>query len=503
VAKDDIPKAVENLSGTWRKIIDEIIDSCTTLVIILSGLKLTGEMIREIRRATTQLQTLGKPALMFCRFAQVSRTSEQILSELGLDTSLFQQIDWSDPVDLARKVSLEIDDEGRTVRREIPIRRPYSTAEGSQVESAFATLPQQTGLDHRVLELCDIVLNPVWLFPFILTFSMGCFSLYFYTFNAFLVSSLWFNDSEKILILLGVAWSISILYVYRKNGLDSTIRGINQRSVHSMCARVWHSFSRNRLFLKGALLLGLLAIFMTMTDASLGMMSPRVDHIVTEYGSGYSLTGTIADYRILVYVTKTYIIDSPSLWTIDTITIPNPSNYSYSQPSSSCYSDNFQYYAGAPTSCAAITSSIIDPRVQLETQTNASNSIESFDLILSPAPQSYSVSLTMQYSDYIQATSIVAFSGTPSQVSGAVYYREIYVTISNPLGESLSTTQLEVGRYTELLGASCAINGIVEPYGCTNNSTIPNVLSLRNQDIPPGKTVKFAINVTYSGTAYE
>ena len=248
----------------------------------------------------------------------------------------------------------------------------------------------------------------------------------------------------------------------------------------------------------------LLAIFVTMSDARIGAIAPRVNDIVTTYGSGYSLIGTIKDYKILIQVTKTYFIDSPSMWVINTISIPNPSNFSYSGPSSACYSDNSEDYSSPPTSCGVIAASVASPRAGLTTEINASNSIQSFDLTLNPINPQYSVPLTMNYSDYVQVTPspLVAFSGTPSQIGGAVYYRQIYVTLSNPLKETLSTYQLEIGQYTEFLKASCAINGTVETYGCTNNSTIPNVVTLRDQYLKSGQTIRFAINVTYSGTAY-
>lgn len=239
------------------------------------------------------------------------------------------------------------------------------------------------------------------------------------------------------------------------------------------------------MFLKGALLLVLLAFFFTMTDAELAVVSPRVNHVVTQNSPWYFVTGSISNYRVTVHVNKAYFIDSPRLWLIENIAIPNPSNYSYAQP-------NYPCYYGSECS-SSITATVADSRAQLVPVADESGRIRSFEVILSPTSQAYTVVLSAQYDDYVHASPIVAHAGTPLQV-GDLYYQEIDVTLTNPLSGHLSVEQLQIGQFNHILGVSCTQDNIARQ--CTNNST--QQLFLWPQELDPSQTLHFAINVTYS-----
>jgi hypothetical protein len=120
VARVDIPKAIQYLTDDWRTQIDRVINSCNIFTIILSGRTLTTEMTREVSVAIDRKKKDSKLALMICRYEEIPRTSGDISLATGLDTSLFQQIDFGDKVDLARKVNLEIDDSGFALKSKVP-----------------------------------------------------------------------------------------------------------------------------------------------------------------------------------------------------------------------------------------------------------------------------------------------------------------------------------------------------------------------------------------------
>jgi len=112
VARADIPKAIRRLSDDWRTQIDRVINSSNVFVIILSSATLTAEMIREIGVALDRQKLDATLCLIICRFAEIPRTSIDVLSAASFDTSRFQQIDFTDKIELARRVNLEIDDKG-------------------------------------------------------------------------------------------------------------------------------------------------------------------------------------------------------------------------------------------------------------------------------------------------------------------------------------------------------------------------------------------------------
>ncbi len=351
-------------------------------------------------------------------------------------------------------------------------------------------------LMQRLCRLSQEILNPIALFPLIFTISLTFCSMYFYRFTTQSLISFWSGVSEAIMLLLGIVLiPLGIVYIATKVWLSRSTEmpGISLQSVSSS---LWKRIAVNRLFLKGVLLLLLLAVFITMTDAKFGVVSPRVDHVVTQFAPGYFLTGSISNYRVLVRVTKTYFINSPLLWLIGTIEIPNPSNYSYSQQYG-CYNAN--YGSGPPVFCGEIIASASDSRARLSPQINASGSIRSFEVILSPVTQSYTTAVAMSYDDYIYSAPIIAAYGTPVQ-AGSVSYRVINITLSNPFSVDLLIGQLQIGHYDDILNISCVRTGAVYGVGCTNNST--TALWLWQQNLSPGQTINFALNVTYSGATY-
>jgi hypothetical protein len=116
VAKKDIPQTIQYPSDTWRNIINSVIDSCYIFIMILSGLHLTSEMIREVELAFERSKDDPRLHLIICRFEEIPRTSKDIMSATGVDTSHYQQVDFSGKVELARNVNLLIDDRGFAMR---------------------------------------------------------------------------------------------------------------------------------------------------------------------------------------------------------------------------------------------------------------------------------------------------------------------------------------------------------------------------------------------------
>jgi uncharacterized protein YjbI with pentapeptide repeats/DNA replication protein DnaC len=144
VAKQDIPKTIQYLSDEWRKQIDRAIASCNVFVIVLSSAKLTSEMTREVLLAFERKKTDNSFALMICRFVQIPRRSSDILSAVGVDTSLFQQVDFADKVDLARLVNLQIDDRGFAIK-------PKRSAREYSIEQAQDHPLELTGLNKNAV----------------------------------------------------------------------------------------------------------------------------------------------------------------------------------------------------------------------------------------------------------------------------------------------------------------------------------------------------------------
>jgi len=356
----------------------------------------------------------------------------------------------------------------------------------------YASRESRVAIMQRLFQLSGKMLNPIALIPLIFTLSVALFSSGVYSFRAQSLVSYWFGISEALTLLLGVALvSAAIVHIASQVSLSRST-DIPVVSAQSLASSMWRNVFRNHRFLKGILLILLVAVFFTMADAKLGLLSPRVNHVVTEYSSNYSVVGSVSNYQVLVPVTKSYFVDSPSIWLIPTIEIPNPSNFSsLPQSSSLCYSSGY-----GSLNCEA--ASVSDSRVQLILQTNAAGSIQSFEVSFGSASQSYTAVLKMNYNDYVIGSPIVAAYGTPVQ-TGAISYRLINITLSNPFVGYLSMGELQIGHYDDILNVSCFKNGIAS-VACTNNST--TTLWLWPQYLNPGQTLNFALNVTYTGATY-
>jgi hypothetical protein len=365
--------------------------------------------------------------------------------------------------------------------------------------------------EKAMQQVREWIFSPFILLPTVFVFVLGCLSSYWYPLGGGALQAFWTELSGLFLVfLVGCVWVPGLICSYLAK--VSSTRWKPSRvsfSFHSS----WRTFlstsiralHRNRILLKSIVLLVLVAVFTTTADARLGLFSPRVDHIVTEYALAgaeypyqYSVTGSVSSYRVLVYVSKEYFIDSPAVWLIRNMTILNPSNYSYSQPGL-CYFANYGYYAGPPVFCGVINTSVSDSRIQLVTVANQSGSIQSFQVVLRPSSQSYTTVFSMNYYDHVSGKPIVAVYGTPVQ-TGVSSYRLINITLSNPFPGGLSIGQLQVGHYDDILKVSCAEEGVVYGAGCTSNST--TALWLWPQYLSPGKTMNFVLNVTYTGATY-
>src|SRR5208282_301367 len=79
VAEEDIPKTIRRLTDQWRTQIDNAMNSCNTVIIILSGLNATQEMTREIGLAIDRKKVDGKLSFIICHFESIPRKSEDIL----------------------------------------------------------------------------------------------------------------------------------------------------------------------------------------------------------------------------------------------------------------------------------------------------------------------------------------------------------------------------------------------------------------------------------------
>lgn len=368
------------------------------------------------------------------------------------------------------------------------------------LDQQFDVAPPESDLVRmqHILRWSGTVLSPAALFPVIATISIALCSLFIYPLMAQSVASYWFQLSQWLVLLLGfVLVPAGLLYVVTSARVSTSTDtpGISSQSIFAAARK---KFLIDRRFVKGILLLLLLAVMFTTTDAKFGLFSPRIDHIVTQYTPGYSVAGSVSNFRVLVHVARTYFIDSPFIWLIGTIDLPNPSNYSYSPPTTPCNYVNYGYYSGPPLFCGVITASSPDSRAQLSPQINASASIQSFQVILSPS-QSYAVAVSMSYDDYVSGRPIVAVYGTPL-ANGQISYQFINLTISNPFTEQLSVGQLQIGRYGSIVNVSCTKNGVAYGVGCTSNST--TTLWLWQQYLSPGQTTSLALNVTFSGPAY-
>ena len=308
---------------------------------------------------------------------------------------------------------------------------------------------------------------------------------------------LWFGYSWPLLLLLVLGWSISIVSMHGRQILEGA-HAPTRKLAKSLISSSWRKLSRSQKLLKALLLVVLVAGLATVTDAQFGVLSPRIDYVVTQYTEGYSVVGSMSNYYVLFQVNKRYFVDSPILWLVQTIVIPNPSNYSYSATCPNSY--YYGYYTGPTVPCGVVTTSISDPRAQLVSLTNGTNNIKSFEVVLTPTAQPYTAVLSMIYDDAVTSSPIAAVYSTPVH-TGSVYYQLINITLSDPLAESISMNQVQIGRYGDILDISCTRNRVaVASIDCTSNST--STLWLWFQELNPGQTVSFALNVTYSGTVY-
>jgi len=485
VAFIDIPPEIR-LGEKWQERINKVLSSksCNSFVLIMSADKLSPEVTRETRLAFDRNKRDPNFSILICHMDGMPRQDEQ-LSAAGISARDYQQIDFDSvdsKYDLARKVISTLDKAGAFKKDQ----RQF-TAQSVEVRAE----------SNRLYTPCAKILNPVLLLPFVFAFSLGCFSLYFYAFNGQSMAAFWFGYAQTILVLLGLVWSLSIAYVYREGILGCTVSIPDRGSVRSIASRIWRKCS-SPLLIKGAILLVLVGAFVPITDARFGILSPRVDYVVTQYPVGYSVVGSVSNYRVVFQVNKKYFIDSPVLWTTQSIVIPNPSNYSYS---SACPNSYYGYYTGSVVLCGVITASLSDAKAELVSQTNATGSIKSFEVILTQTPQPYTSILSMSYDDAVTSKPVVASYSTPMQ-SGPIYYQLINITLSDPLQESVSIgyNQFQIGRYGDILDISCARDGVVTSVGCTSNST--STLWLWLQELRPGQTISFALNVTYSGAVY-
>lgn len=71
VAKKDILQTIQFPSDEWLNIIDRVIDSCNIFIMILSGLHLTPEMIREVKLAFERSRRDPRLRLIICRFETI------------------------------------------------------------------------------------------------------------------------------------------------------------------------------------------------------------------------------------------------------------------------------------------------------------------------------------------------------------------------------------------------------------------------------------------------
>ncbi len=365
--------------------------------------------------------------------------------------------------------------------------------------------------EKAMQQVREWIFSPLSLLPTVFVFVLGCLASYSYPFRGGALQAFWMELSALFLLFLtGCVWVPGLICLYLAKVSSTRWKPTHMSfQFHNSWSRFLatgtRALHRNRVFLKSIALLVLVAVFTTMADARFGLFSPRVDHVVTGYAPAgakypyqYSVTGIVSNYRVLVYVSKEYFIDSPTVWLIRNMTMLNPSNFSYSQPGF-CYYANYGYYAGPPVFCGVINTSVSDSRIQLVTLANQSGSIQSFQVVLKPTSQSFTAAFSMNYYDYVSGKPIVAVYGTPVQ-TGVSSYRLINITLSNPFPGDLSIGQLQIGHYDDILNVACAKNGVAYGAGCAGNSTA--TLWLWPQDLNPGKTMNFALNVTYTGATY-
>jgi hypothetical protein len=114
VARLDITEYVK-LNREWRETIDLVIATCDTFILIMSTDLLSDEVRREIMSAIDRNKVDAKLSIIIARMKGIPRTSLR-LTDLGIDLSNYQQIDFSSAHDLARKISLRLDGHGRATK---------------------------------------------------------------------------------------------------------------------------------------------------------------------------------------------------------------------------------------------------------------------------------------------------------------------------------------------------------------------------------------------------
>ena len=110
VAKKDLPSYTKQ-AKKWSDRIDKVIETCNSFILILSTDKLTSEVRREVRLAFKRSNTDTRFSVIIFHLDGVARTSETLLSA-GIDSKDYQQVDFADKYELARKARSLLDEHG-------------------------------------------------------------------------------------------------------------------------------------------------------------------------------------------------------------------------------------------------------------------------------------------------------------------------------------------------------------------------------------------------------
>ena len=112
VAAKDIA-GYTKLNQGWRDKINHVIESCNTFITILSSIRLSPEVKRETMLAFERNKSDAKLSIIIAHLKGTSRTDQELLSA-GLDSSAYQQVEYSTKHELARQISVMLDDQGFT-----------------------------------------------------------------------------------------------------------------------------------------------------------------------------------------------------------------------------------------------------------------------------------------------------------------------------------------------------------------------------------------------------
>ncbi len=349
---------------------------------------------------------------------------------------------------------------------------------------------------QRILgRICSAILKPViWFIPLVFLFLTGYFSL-FYPFNSGLLSSVWFTLSFWFFLAVAlclwfpayVFYLLSMPMMPKLNlkmpdfSLNSLWKLIRQRftikTLKWVLKRFASDFRRNQGLLKGIALVVMLSVSVVMYDAQFGVFSPHVSRVQTTIAPSYTLEGTLTNYVVTVHVNKTYYIESPHLWVIRNITFANPSNFSFSET------------PGADQ----IRSSVKGANIKRLTVTNASGSIESFELYFYPSQTSYVAIFSTDYQDRVGARLLNVSYGVNNYLGNNTYQQTINIKISNPLDKTVFISNLYVGEYPNILNVTCTANN--QPTTCYNYS--PQRLWLMPLTLDKGQSLTIQLSVVF------